>query len=76
MKSVSTALIQAERYGTPLGTALRTLAQESRDQRMMEAEKKAASLPPKLTVPMILFFLPVLFIVIMMPAVIQVMKLQ
>ncbi|OYW64482.1 MAG: type II secretion system protein [Bosea sp. 12-68-7] len=76
VKSVSTALIQAERYGTPLGTALRTLAQESRDQRMMEAEKKAASLPPKLTVPMILFFLPVLFVVIMMPAVIQVMKLQ
>jgi tight adherence protein C len=76
VKSVSTALIQAERYGTPLGTALRTLAQESRDQRMMEAEKKAASLPPKLTVPMILFFLPVLFVVIMMPAVIQVMKLK
>jgi len=76
VKSVSTALIQAERYGTPLGTALRTLAQESRDQRMMEAEKKAAALPPKLTVPMILFFLPVLFIVIMTPAVIQVMKWQ
>ena len=76
VKSVSTALIQAERYGTPLGTALRTLAQESRDQRMMAAEKKAASLPPKLTVPMILFFLPVLFIVIMMPAAIQTMKLQ
>ncbi|PZN99165.1 MAG: type II secretion system protein [Hyphomicrobiales bacterium] len=76
VKSVSTALIQAERYGTPLGTALRTLSQESRDQRMMEAEKKAASLPPKLTVPMILFFLPVLFIVIMTPAVIQVMKLD
>ncbi|CAN5264787.1 type II secretion system F family protein [soil metagenome] len=76
VKSVSTALIQAERYGTPLGTALRTLSQESRDQRMMAAEKKAASLPPKLTVPMIIFFLPVLFVVIMMPAVIQVMKLQ
>ena len=76
VKSVSTALIQAERYGTPLGTALRTLAQESRDQRMMAAEKKAASLPPKLTVPMILFFLPVLFVVIMMPAAIQTMKLQ
>ena len=72
VKSVSTALIQAERYGTPLGTALRTLAQESRDQRMMEAEKKAAALPPKLTVPMILFFLPVLFVVIMTPAMIQV----
>jgi tight adherence protein C len=76
VKSVSTALIQAERYGTPLGTALRTLAQESRDQRMMEAEKKAAALPPKLTVPMILFFLPVLFVVIMTPALIQVMKLK
>ncbi len=74
VKSVSTALIQAERYGTPLGSALRTLAQESRDQRMMEAEKKAAALPPKLTVPMILFFLPVLFIVIMTPAIIQVFK--
>lgn len=72
VKSVSTALIQAERYGTPLGTALRTLAQESRDQRMNAAEKKAAALPPKLTVPMILFFLPVLFVVIMTPALIQV----
>jgi len=76
VKSVSTALIQAERYGTPLGSALRTLAQESRDQRMNAAEKKAAALPPKLTVPMILFFLPVLFVIIMMPAVVQVMKLQ
>jgi tight adherence protein C len=76
IKSVCTALIQAERYGTPLGTALRTLAQESRDQRMVAAEKKAAALPPKLTVPMILFFLPVLFVVIMMPAAIQTMKLQ
>lgn len=72
VKSVSTALIQAERYGTPLGTALRTLAQESRDQRMNEAEKKAAALPPKLTVPMILFFLPVLFVVIMTPALLKV----
>lgn len=72
VKSVSTALIQAERYGTPLGTALRTLAQESRDQRMNEAEKKAAALPPKLTVPMILFFLPVLFVVILTPALIKV----
>jgi tight adherence protein C len=72
VKSVATALIQAERYGTPLGQALRVLAQESRDQRMNEAEKKAAALPPKLTVPMILFFLPVLFVVIMTPALIQV----
>jgi tight adherence protein C len=72
VKSVTTALIQAERYGTPLGTALRVLAQESRDQRMNEAEKKAASLPPKLTVPMIIFFLPVLFMVIMTPALVGV----
>ncbi len=74
VKAVSTALIQAERYGTPLGQALRVLAQESRDQRMTEAEKKAAALPPKLTVPMILFFLPVLFVVIITPAVIQIMR--
>jgi tight adherence protein C len=74
VKSVMTALNQAERYGTPLGTALRVLAQESRDHRMNEAEKKAAALPPKLTVPMILFFLPVLFAVIMVPALVQVFK--
>lgn len=74
VKSVSVALIQAERYGTPIGQALRVLAQESRDTRMNEAEKKAAALPPKLTVPMILFFLPVLFAVIMTPAAIQVFE--
>ena len=66
------ALIQADRYGTPIAQALRVLAQESRDQRMNEAEKKAAALPPKLTVPMILFFLPVLIAVILGPAGIQV----
>ncbi len=74
VKSVMTALIQAERYGTPVGTALRTLAQENRDMRMQEAEKKAAALPPQLTVPMIVFFLPVLFVVIMGPAMIQIFK--
>ncbi|WP_245422069.1 type II secretion system F family protein [Alsobacter soli] len=72
VKSVCTALVQAERYGTPLGHALRVLAQEGRDERMNAAEKKAAALPPKLTVPMILFFLPVLLIVILTPAVIRV----
>ncbi len=72
VKSVSQALIQAERYGTPVGHALRVLASESRDMRMNAAEKKAAALPPKLTVPMILFFLPVLFAVILGPAGIQV----
>lgn len=68
VKSVTQALIQAERYGTPVATALRVLSQESREHRLNEAEKKAAALPPKLTVPMILFFLPVLFVVILGPA--------
>jgi tight adherence protein C len=76
VKSVCVALQQAERYGTPLAQTLRVLAQENRDMRMAEAEKKAAALPPKLTVPMILFFLPVLFIVILGPAAIRVMALQ
>jgi tight adherence protein C len=76
VKSVTVALIQAERYGTPIGQALRILAQESRDTRMNDAEKKAAALPPKLTVPMILFFLPVLFAVIMTPAIIQVLDMK
>ena len=72
VKSVTQALIQAERYGTPVAHALRVLASESRDMRMNAAEKKAAALPPKLTVPMILFFLPVLFAIILGPAGIQV----
>jgi tight adherence protein C len=74
IKAVATALIQAERYGTPVGTALRVMAKENREMRMSEAEKKAAALPPKLTVPMIIFFLPVLFVVILGPAIIQVFK--
>jgi tight adherence protein C len=76
VKSVCMALQQAERYGTPLANMLRVMAQENRDQRMSEAEKKAAGLPPKLTVPMILFFLPVLFVVILGPAAIKVMAVQ
>ncbi|MEN0653597.1 MULTISPECIES: type II secretion system F family protein [Hyphobacterium] len=68
VKAVATALIQAERYGTPLGQALRVMAKENRDMRLANAEKKAASLPAKLTVPMIVFFLPVLFVVILGPA--------
>lgn len=72
VKAVTTALIQADRYGTPVAQALRVLAQEGRDERMNEAEKKAAALPPKLTVPMIVFFLPVLIAVILGPAGIQV----
>jgi tight adherence protein C len=76
VKAVCLALQQSERYGTPLATTLRVLAQENRDMRMAEAEKKAAGLPPKLTVPMIVFFLPVLFVVILGPAAIRVMSLQ
>jgi tight adherence protein C len=72
VKSVCLALQQSERYGTPLGQSLRVMAQENRDMRMTEAEKKAAALPPKLTVPMILFFLPVLFIVILGPTYIKI----
>ena len=71
IRSVSTAMIQAERYGTPLGDTLRTMAAENRELRILQAEKKAAALPAKLTVPMILFFLPVLFIVILTPAVLR-----
>jgi tight adherence protein C len=65
-------MIQAERYGTPLGAALRVMAKENRDMRLASAEKKAAQLPAKLTVPMIVFFLPVLFVVILGPAIITV----
>jgi tight adherence protein C len=76
VKSVCLALQQSERYGTPLGQSLRVMAQENRDMRMNEAEKKAAALPPKLTVPMILFFLPVLFVVILGPTGIRVAAMQ
>jgi tight adherence protein C len=76
VKSVCLALMQSERYGTPLGQSLRVMAQENRDMRMNEAEKKAAGLPPKLTVPMILFFLPCLFIVILGPSYIKIQAIQ
>lgn len=72
VRSVMTALIQAEKYGTSVAQALRVMAQEGREMRLMEAEKKAAALPPKLTVPLIVFFLPVLFIVILAPAAIKI----
>jgi tight adherence protein C len=76
VKSVCTAMAQAERYGTPLGTALRVMAQENRALRMSAAEKKAAALPAKLTVPMIIFFLPVLFVVILGPAILKITDLN
>jgi tight adherence protein C len=73
IKSLVTSLIQSEKYGTPLGAALRVVAQEGRDSRMARAEEKAAALPAKLTVPMVTFFLPVLFLVLIGPTIIQVM---
>lgn len=72
VRQIMTVLVQAEKFGTPLVNALRVAAQESRDARMMEAERKAAALPPKLTVPMIVFFLPALFSVVMGPVAIQI----
>lgn len=75
-KSFATALIQAEQYGTSVSTAMRVMSDELREQRMALAEQKAAALPPKLTVPMILFFLPSLFIVILGPAIIQAMDVM
>ncbi len=76
VKSVALALTQAEKYGTPIGSALRVMAKENRELRLSEAEKKAAALPAKLTVPMIVFFLPVLFMVIMGPAMIQISEMM
>jgi tight adherence protein C len=75
VRAVAVALNQAEKYGTPMGQALRVTATENREMRMQEAERKAASLPAKLTVPMILFFLPVLFVVIMGPAAMKIMHI-
>jgi tight adherence protein C len=71
-KALATTLIQSEKYGTPVGVALKVLAQEKRDERMAMAEKKAGALPAKLTVPMIVFFLPLLFLVVIGPAAIQI----
>jgi len=68
VRGVVTTMIQTERYGTPLSSALRVLAAEFRNERMMRAEEKAARLPAIMTVPLILFILPVLFIVILGPA--------
>lgn len=73
VKAVVTALIQSERYGTPLGQSLRVMAQENRDLRMAAAEKKAGALPAQLTIPMIGCFLPVLFLVILGPVAITLM---
>jgi tight adherence protein C len=76
IKQLVMVLSQSEKYGTSLSGALRVVAEESRQTRMAEAEKKAAALPPKLTVPMILFFLPVLFAILITPAAIQISNLS
>ncbi len=68
VKGVVTTMVQTERYGTPLASALRVLSAEFRNERMMRAEEKAARLPAIMTIPLILFILPVLFIVILGPA--------
>jgi tight adherence protein C len=73
VRGMVNTLTQSERYGTPLAHSLRVLSQESRDERMMRAEEKAARLPALLTVPMIIFILPPLFIVLLGPAILQVM---
>ena len=73
VKALSTTLAQSEKYGTPLSQALNVLSEENRKERMSRLEKKAASLPAKLTVPMIVFFLPVLFVVILGPAALGIM---
>ena len=68
IRGVVTTMVQTEKYGTPLASALRVLSAEFRNNRMMKAEEKAARLPAIMTVPLILFILPVLFIVILGPA--------
>jgi tight adherence protein C len=73
LRALVNSLIQTERYGTPLANSLRVLSAEFRDERMMRAEEKAAKLPAKMTVPMIVFIMPALFIVLGGPAIIQVM---
>ncbi len=73
IRAVVNTLTQTERYGTPLAHSLRVLAAEFRDDRMMKAEEKAARLPAIMTVPLILFILPCLFIVLIGPAIIQVL---
>lgn len=72
MRGVINTLIQTEKYGTPLSQSLRVLAVEFRDQRLLKAEEKAARLPATLTVPMIVFILPTLFVVLMGPAILDV----
>lgn len=76
VKGLVNVLIQTEKYGTPISQALRTLSQEFRTQRMLRAEQKAARLPAIMTIPMIVFILPTLFIVVLAPAIINLIDTQ
>jgi tight adherence protein C len=71
VKLITTALVQAERHGTSIGQALTAVAREGREARIAEAERKAAALPPKLSIPLVVFFLPVLLTVILAPALME-----
>jgi tight adherence protein C len=75
VKLIAAALAQAERYGTPISQALTAAARECRETRLFEAERRAAALPPKLTMPLVVFFLPVLMCVILAPAVMKSMAI-
>ena len=73
VRALVSTLAQAEKYGTPLAHSLRTLASEMRDERLMKAEEKAARLPATMTVPMVIFILPALFIVLIGPGILKVL---
>ena len=75
MRGVVNTLLQAEKYGTPLAQSLRIMSGESRNERIMKAEEKAARLPAMLTVPMIIFTLPPLFVVLIGPAILSTMDM-
>jgi len=74
VRTLTNTLIQTERYGTPLTQAMRVMGAELREERMMKAEEKAAKLPAIMTIPMIVFILPAMFLVLVGPAVVQVVK--
>ncbi|HER27388.1 MAG TPA: type II secretion system F family protein, partial [Rhodospirillales bacterium] len=71
IRGVVNILIQTEKYGTPLAQSLRVLAAEYRDERMLKAEEKAAKLPAILTIPLIVFIMPSLFVVLLGPAILR-----
>ena len=74
VRGITSVLIQTEKYGTPIAQALRVLSAEFREARMLRAENKAARLPAMMTVPMIIFILPTLFVIIIAPAAVKIMN--